>query len=829
LNKNIYQQFLQPADEFTPIPFWFWNDLLTNDEIIRQIRDFKEKGVMGFVIHPRLGMPKEIVYLSDLYLDFVETAVQEAANHGMIVMLYDEAMYPSGSAKGLVVKDHPEYASRGLRMDEYLCEGDLEIAITLNHGEKLVSAQAIERTSENRNRPSSTQILEVHEETLKFSPPNENEWTVLLFIETFSKGTIRGIHFGEDDGEIDAPPSADLLNPDAVAKFIHLTHERYYSRLKKYFGNTIQAFFTDEPEILGRGSRKGLMPWTDGFLEWYIQNGNGETDLPALFLDMGERTEIVRRNYQKSVNKRLEYAFYKPISEWCNNHGIALTGHPAQSSDIGLLHHFQIPGQDLVWRWVAPENDLGVVGPHSTVAKCSADAARHRGRRRNLNEFLGVCGKERGWDLSPGDMKWYMDWLLVRGVNLLCPHAFYYSIDGRKRSHERPPDVGPNNHWWPYYHFFSKYMKRLSWLMTDSVNQAGIAVLCKDNDLPWKIVKPLYENQLEFNYLEEDLLTECVLDQGKVKIQSQSYDVLLIEQFETLEENTIQILEEWIARGGKVMIYDEDQQSKSIRNATFTHTLDELIKSLENDRKMELKPASKDIRLSYLIKDGHHFILAVNEGESPYNGTVLLGVMGKVEKWDPWNGTREEMEITKTSNKTLIPISLNRRESLIFYVNETEFPNKSIGEKRVEKFLLASITDQWNMTSDSKQVSMLFLESWTNWPGFEYYSGTLVYQNTFLIGDDQKHFDQINLNLGSVFESAHVWINNQDVGVKMWAPYIFEIKRFLIPGENSIKIAVTNSKSNLMDHRPNPSGLLGPVVIEGYTLIKKQEGSSNER
>jgi hypothetical protein len=298
LNKNIHQQFLKPSEEFTPIPFWFWNDTLTNDEIIRQIHDFKEKGVMGFVIHPRMGLPKEIVYLSDQYLDFVETAVQEAANLGMIVMLYDEAMYPSGSAKGLVVKDHPVYKSRGLRMDEYHCEGNLEIAITLNHGETLVSAQAVERASENNQYPCSTQIIMVHEDTLKFCPPNENKWSVLLFVETFSKGTIRGVHFGEDDGEEGAPPSADLLNPQAVKKFIHLTHERYYSRLEKYFGNTIQAFFTDEPEILGRGGRNGLIPWTDGFMEWYTQNGNSETDLPALFLDLGERTEIVRKNYQ---------------------------------------------------------------------------------------------------------------------------------------------------------------------------------------------------------------------------------------------------------------------------------------------------------------------------------------------------------------------------------------------------------------------------------------------------------------------------------------------------------------------------------------------------
>ena len=50
--------------------------------------------------------------------------------------------------------------------------------------------------------------------------------------------------------------------------------------------------------------------------------------------------------------------YYKPISDWCVSHGIALCGHPHGPQNIKLLESFGIPGQDIVWRWVAPENDL---------------------------------------------------------------------------------------------------------------------------------------------------------------------------------------------------------------------------------------------------------------------------------------------------------------------------------------------------------------------------------------------------------------------------------------------------------------------------------------
>ena len=124
--------FLAPADEFSPIPFWFWNDELTEEEILRQINEFQERGIAGFVIHPRKGLPRTIEYLSDRYMHFVRFAVEEAARRGMEVILYDEAMYPSGAAHGLVVKENPAWASRCLVMEIAECaveENDEIVAV----------------------------------------------------------------------------------------------------------------------------------------------------------------------------------------------------------------------------------------------------------------------------------------------------------------------------------------------------------------------------------------------------------------------------------------------------------------------------------------------------------------------------------------------------------------------------------------------------------------------------------------------------------------------------------------------------------------------------
>ena len=183
--EKIIKELNNPSEEFTPVPFWFFNDTPDQDRIWKQLKDYQEKGVDAFVLHPRIGIPEDLPYLSEAYFDVVKFIVKTADELGMKVVLYDEGMYPSGSAHGMVVKKNQEYASKGITLVKE--PGDRKVLTRMASGAYLV--------------------------------------------EDYTGGTIRGIHFGEDDGEVGAPPSADILNSDAVAEFIHLTHDQYYWHL----------------------------------------------------------------------------------------------------------------------------------------------------------------------------------------------------------------------------------------------------------------------------------------------------------------------------------------------------------------------------------------------------------------------------------------------------------------------------------------------------------------------------------------------------------------------------------------------------------------------
>ena len=582
-----------PPREYTPIPFWFLNGDLTAAELRRQLRDFCAHGVWGVVLHPRIGIPERIGYLSAAFFDALRPAVDEARALGMKIVLYDEGMYPSGSAGGLVVQGHPELASRGIALTDRPLPGDRVLAET----------------------PEG------------------------LLVERFSGGTIRGIHFGEDDGEPHAPPSADILNPEAVARFIRLTHEAYARAFGADFGETILGFFTDEPSILGRNTR-GLFPWSRDFDQLFTKAGGRLEHLAALFSG-GENPDTAL--YHQLILRRESEVYYGALSRWCEAHGLALMGHPHQSDDIEVLRWFHIPGQDLVFRWVSPEKG-GTAGMDSTMAKCSADMARLTGRRRNANECFGACNRDGNpWHFTGADMKWTIDWLTVRGVNLLIPHAFYYSLEG-PRCQERPPDVGPGSIWWPHWKRWADYITRLCCLRTETRQRADIAVLCRNRELRAEAVAPLFETQRGFQYLPESEWRACREEDGELLCRGMRFRAVL----------------------------GDPAHFPSVSHDPWAVPPD-----------CRCDPPQPSLRAAALEREGTRLWLLVNEGDAPIAATLTLPTGESLGAMDLWTGTVRAQESRPVPGGRQLTLRLGYRESLLLFTCDAPLPPPAPDPERV--------------------------------------------------------------------------------------------------------------------------------------------------
>lgn len=585
---GLFERFVDPPKQYTLIPFWFLNDALDETELRRQIDAFAEHGVYGFIPHARMGLPEDIPFMSDRWLHFVKVAVDYAAEKGLFVILYDEGMYPSGSCAGQVVAANPRHATRCL-------ERRPVAHIDLGPDEELVA--------------------------------KDEQWA---YVHSRSMGTIRGAHYGPGgEGEF-TPPSGDILNPEAVASFLHLTHDRHFEALGPHFGKTVLAIFTDEPSMLGRGGKKEVQPWTWG-LETFLEASLGydfRPHLSCLWEKKGVEAERRKADFARALNARLEQTFYKPYSEWCTQHGVALTGHPAGPMDIGTLKYFQIPGQDVVWRYLEPFQDKSLEGDQSTMGKSSSSAQANYGRARNLNECFGAYG----WNLTYEEMRWVTNWLLVRGVNLLSPHAFYYSVRGKRRE-ERPPDVGPNNTWWDRYKVYADYCRRVCWLLAEGKQVCRVAILGTPIFLPWNAARVLFEHQIDFNYLDTDTLAlHASVDKDAITVGEMRYEALVIDGAETAPPEALAKLKPFLD-AGRVLAYAEPVGGVPHLAANAA----ELVESLAawTPPEVKISPAHRDLRYYHVRHPGADLYFFTNEGREGIDVELNVAAAGRREWWDP--------------------------------------------------------------------------------------------------------------------------------------------------------------------------------------------------
>ena len=621
--QSVPADFINPPHEFSIMPFWFWNDTLRDEEIIRQIADFEAHGVYGFVIHPRIGLPDNVKWLSPEMIHAMDVAIREASLKKMYVILYDEGMYPSGSSSGQVVARNPEYAARGLS------KIDLKPGETpkLTGGQKLITII---------NRPENKRIA---------------------IIDQPSGGNIRGLHYiGEGSRQMkeESPPAGDILNPDAVTCFMELVYDRYAKEFGKYFGTTVIGIFTDEPSPLGRGSARGIVPGNSSLLAQIkkILGYDITPFLTDLWYNDTPDSKKHRIDYNNAVNICLEENYYKRLGKWCMDHGISLMGHPAGSMDIGAEKYFQIPGQDLVWRYVEP-GSKALEGQHSTVAKCASSAMLHLGLRRNLNELYGAYGHNLTYD----EMLWLADWCFVRGQNFLIPHAFFYSVRG-PRFDERPPDVGPNATWWNRYNEYADACRRLSWLNTGSKQVCDLAILCEDAYLPDKSAKICYQHQRDFNYLEiRHLWEDAKTDSKGIHIAGMNYGLVIIDSLSIIPRQAISSLKA-LAMNGRLIINKHADFSSLFKGAKLYQTPDNLVEAIDKEiiPDLSLTTPSEDIRYRHVVKETGNYYIIFNEGSNVVSSKLRITTKGNRQLLNP--ATAEAINLEADENVSFKPHEL---------------------------------------------------------------------------------------------------------------------------------------------------------------------------
>ncbi len=375
------------------------------------------------------------------------------------------------------------------------------------------------------------------------------------------------------------PFYVDVLDKKVIAEFIEYAYKPYYKR----FGNRLEGFFTDEPQV----SRNGIL-WSfvyeKEYKERYGENINKH--LEELFLPVGDYKNT-RVKFWKMVTELFSESFMKQIYDKCSEWGVKLTGHVSQEENLFIqlnsngacMPHYEymhIPGMDWLGRDI-----YDCMTPMQLSSVCE-----QLGKKQVLSETFALCGH----NVSFSELKGIYEWQMVRGINILCQHLEGYSIRGiRKRDY--PPAMYYQQPWWSEYKSFIDAMSREGMILCESTKNADVLVIhpqttawsmfdgsdsndeiMKLNNELLSVMRTLEEKHIMYHLGDETIMERHGrVENGKLVIGEQSYSCVIDSLCEILLPNTKRLIEEFKSQGGKIITADEIPRNNVCDNSEITY------------------------------------------------------------------------------------------------------------------------------------------------------------------------------------------------------------------------------------------------------------------
>ncbi len=375
------------------------------------------------------------------------------------------------------------------------------------------------------------------------------------------------------------PLYVDTLDKKVVREFIDRIYAPYYEK----YGNDIEGYFTDEPEVA-----VGNVAWSFVFEEEYRKRYQDDLlgHLEELFLPKGDY-KITRIRFWKMVTDLFSESYVKQIYDWCSERGLKLTGHlvcentmmrqvPTNGACMAHYEYFHIPGMDWLGRRLYESLNMYQV----------ASVAEQLGKDTVLSETFAMCGH----NISFAELKGNFEWQMVRGINLLCPHLQGYSLRGiRKRDY--PPAMYYQQPWWSEYDKWIDAMSRIGMILKEGKKQVDVLVMHpmttawtvyswldlepiqKLDSAFFDVLKKLEQKHVVFHLGDETIMERhASVRDGKLIIGTQAYSTVVVDCCQEFLDNTKELLQEFKAQGGRILTADEVPDNPIIDDPTITYT-----------------------------------------------------------------------------------------------------------------------------------------------------------------------------------------------------------------------------------------------------------------
>ncbi|MBQ4047342.1 MAG: hypothetical protein IJC93_03120 [Clostridia bacterium] len=538
------------AEEFTNPPATYRARKLLyefNNGFAFTVDSLRYMGYGGVVTN----VPFNMEYLkNDADFELLDRAFAYAGESGMELWLYDEYQWPSGKAFGYVLDSDPTFEATGVEMLMFSGSGDIHYTLPENY---LSIVGASLRTSDGMvPLPFTERAIQVE---------NDGPYAIFLFARRYTYAADRT----EDRSDFSTLRDVDLLNPDAVAKFIEITYEKYAQELDGTFAD-VTAVFTDEPN-LGNRDYTNFVVWTDDLPEtFYEMHGYDLTEhLCSLYFGQTELDRTVRVNFYQTVSELFSRAYTQQISAWCAEHGVSASGHllfeellKRQIETYGgdfmrIVSEMDIPGVDILHveaeNLLSPDTDVGsVIG-----LKYVSSAAKNAGKTDVMLEFTPLANPNALFRSDPA--RYAIEGATIStfcGANnfcVICPDSAFTV---------------------PALRTFNRYVGRINAVLdnattvtpiglfvpTDSARADHLVDAKREEKIDASLkscAMTLLQNGLDFTFLDSRSLEQAELKDGILTIGLGRYSVIVLPETTVMSLAAAQKLADFESQGGLIV------------------------------------------------------------------------------------------------------------------------------------------------------------------------------------------------------------------------------------------------------------------------------------
>jgi glycosyl hydrolase family 106( putative alpha-L-rhamnosidase) len=579
--RKIQSNLSHPPKKYKPFVRWWWfGNSPSKEEISREMKDMKEKGIGGVEIQPiysalegyiqenPIQKYQDVQWLSEEWLDLVEHAINTGKELNIQVDLTFGTGWPFG---GPFIDE--KYASTCLGgFKSPLSTGEnleVELEDLVENPESIISVVAVNISTSNINENRIIDLLKMKnaQDEINWKVP-EGKWVLMWF---FVGPTFQKVKRNAPGGK---GLVLDHLNQKAFEVYSNKINTALTGRFGKDLSDSFGAFFCDSWEVSSEN-------WTYSFSQTFQERNGYELTpyLPILMknnvismvdddvlneLSLTNNDNAILYDYKKTHGDLIIEEFFESFSKYCKGVNVKCRVQP-YSAPTDLLRAYGV--LDILEIEGFGRHGIGTMYYGNVDPRLASSGAHVYSKDLVSCESFTWLGEH--FTVSLEQIKRESDQIILHGVNRVIYHGCPMS----------PPEAGNpgwvfyasilanhNNTWWPYFGELNSYIARNAYLGHLGENVADFAVYIPIHD-EWSGKKEhlkqlrvaLHSNGhfSDFDYVnDERIINAAAAKNRKMIIGNGSYEALILWKTEYMPLLTAEKIEQLVRQGVKVIAID---------------------------------------------------------------------------------------------------------------------------------------------------------------------------------------------------------------------------------------------------------------------------------